>query len=69
MSENDALQVAKRIEASLANPFRLSDFEIRVDCSIGIARGVDEVGEAEDLIRHAQFAVKRAKNSGRHRGL
>ncbi|AQR75626.1 bifunctional diguanylate cyclase/phosphodiesterase [Sphingomonas sp. LM7] len=61
----DALHVAKRIQAALATPFRLSDFEIRVDCSIGIALGSDNRGEPEDLIRHAQFAVKRAKTSGR----
>jgi diguanylate cyclase (GGDEF)-like protein len=61
----DALHVARRIEAALSTPFRLSDFEIRVDCSIGIALGGDEIGEPEDLIRHAQFAVKRAKKTGR----
>ena len=61
----DALHVAKRIQAALATPFKLSDFEIRVDCSIGIALGADNKGEPEDLIRHAQFAVKRAKTSGR----
>lgn len=61
----DALHVAKRIQAALATPFRLSAFEIRVDCSIGIALGADNLGEPEDMIRHAQFAVKRAKQSGR----
>ncbi|ATY34478.1 putative bifunctional diguanylate cyclase/phosphodiesterase [Sphingomonas psychrotolerans] len=61
----DALHVAKRVQAALATPFRLSDFEIRVECSIGIALGADDLGEPEDLIRHAQFAVKRAKTSGR----
>ena len=62
---NDALHVAKRVHAALANPFRLSDFEIRVDCAIGIAMGADNDGDPEDLIRNAQFAVKRAKKSGR----
>jgi diguanylate cyclase (GGDEF)-like protein len=60
----DALQVASRIEHALATPFRLSDFEIRVECAIGIALGEASV-EPEDLIRHAQFALKRAKLSGR----
>jgi diguanylate cyclase (GGDEF)-like protein len=62
---SDALHVAKRIEAALTNPFRLSDFEIRVECSIGIAMGSDNEGDAEDLIRNAQFAVKRSKKTGR----
>ncbi|MEZ0494980.1 putative bifunctional diguanylate cyclase/phosphodiesterase [Sphingomonas sp. IW22] len=61
----EVLQLARRLEDALTTPFRLSDFEIRVDCSIGIALGADEDGEAEELIRHAQFAVKRSKKSGR----
>ena len=61
----DALHIARRIQAALSTPFRLSDFEIRVDCSIGIALGGDGIAEPEDLIRHAQFAVKRAKKTGR----
>ncbi len=60
----DADHVAQRIQGALAAPFRLSDFEIRVSCSIGVAFGTEEIDEAEDLIRHAQFAVKRAKSSG-----
>ncbi|MBX3564299.1 MAG: EAL domain-containing protein [Sphingomonas sp.] len=62
---DDALHVAKRIEAALTNPFRLSDFEIRVECSVGIAMGSDNDGDPEDLIRNAQFAVKRSKKTGR----
>lgn len=62
---SDAEHVAKRIQGALATPFRLSDFEIRVSCSIGIAFGAAEVDDAEELIRHAQFAVKRSKTSGR----
>ena len=62
---SDALHVAERIRGALSNPFRLSDFEIRIDCSIGIAVGSEEIDEAEDLIRRAQFAVKRSKSSGK----
>ena len=62
---DDAFRLARRITAALTTPFRLSDFEIRVDCSIGIAFGADRIDEAEELIRHAQFAVKKAKLSGR----
>ncbi len=60
----DADHVAKRVQGALATPFRLSAFEIRVSCSIGIAFGSDVIDEPEDLIRHAQFAVKRSKASG-----
>lgn len=61
----EVLTLARRIEDSLATPFRLSDFEIRVDCSIGIALADDEKNDAEEIVRHAQFAVKRSKKSGR----
>jgi diguanylate cyclase (GGDEF)-like protein len=62
---SDADHVAKRIQGALATPFRLSDFEIRVSCSIGIAFGSARADDAEELIRHAQFATKRSKKSGR----
>jgi diguanylate cyclase (GGDEF)-like protein len=61
----DADHLAKRIQNALSTPFRLSDFEIRVACSIGIAFGSSDVDDAEELIRHAQFAVRRSKTSGR----
>ncbi|MGN5374237.1 putative bifunctional diguanylate cyclase/phosphodiesterase [Sphingomonas hankookensis] len=60
----DALQVAGRLQQALVQPFQLSDFSIRVECSIGIALGEDADDEAEDMIRHAQFAVKRSKRTG-----
>lgn len=63
-SEAEAEQVVRRIQETLATPFRMSDFEIRVSCSIGIAFGSDTVEDSEDLIRHAHFAVKRSKTSG-----
>jgi len=62
--DEEAAQVAWRIQDALAMPFRMSEFEIRVSCSIGIALGSEAIDEAEDLIRHAQFAVKRSKTSG-----
>ncbi len=63
-SRDEAEHVAKRIRAVLSAPFRLSDYEIHVSCSIGIAFVDETVNEAEDVIRHAQFAVKRSKHSG-----
>ncbi len=57
----DVLHVARRVEAALAQPFRLSDFEIKIDCAIGCALTDD--GNAEDLIRHAQLALKTAKST------
>jgi diguanylate cyclase (GGDEF)-like protein len=63
-AREEAHHAAKRIERVLAEPFRLTDYEIGVEGSIGIAFG-DEEGDVEELIRHAQFALKRAKATGR----
>ncbi len=60
----EAHQLAERIERTLTAPFRLTDYEISVECSVGIAYGKDEPGDITELIRHAQFAVKRAKVTG-----
>ncbi|HEY0445012.1 MAG TPA: EAL domain-containing protein [Allosphingosinicella sp.] len=61
---DDAFQLADRIHAVLSTPFRLSELEIRVDCSIGCALLTGSVELAEEVLRNAQFALKRAKQSG-----
>ena len=61
----DVLHVARRIEAVMAQPFRLSDFEMKVDCAIGCALASDAEGDGEQLMRHAQIALKTAKVSAR----
>ncbi|MFZ3484465.1 putative bifunctional diguanylate cyclase/phosphodiesterase [Sphingomonas sp. 3-13AW] len=58
------IEVAERIRGALSNPFSLSDFEVRIGSSLGIAQGAASVGDHADLIRHAQFAAKRAKRTG-----
>lgn len=63
--QGEAERVASRIKGALAAPFRLSDYEIRVSCAVGIAFGTERQEDVEDVIRHAQFAMKRAKTSGR----
>ena len=61
---DEAHHAAKRIQRVLTEPFRLTDYEIGVVGSVGIAFSNAEQ-DVEELIRHAQFAVKRAKESGR----
>lgn len=61
---DDAHQLADRVKSVLATPFRLSELEIRVDCSIGCALVSEGVELAEEVLRNAQFALKRAKQSG-----
>ncbi|HEY0626621.1 MAG TPA: EAL domain-containing protein [Allosphingosinicella sp.] len=60
----DAVAFADRITGVLGTPFRLSDMEIRVDCAIGCAVAQDKKDSAEELLRNAQFALKRAKLFG-----
>ena len=60
----DALATAERIGQVMAAPFKLSDLEIRVECAIGVAL-MQASQEAEELFRHAQFAVKQAKQAGK----
>ena len=50
---------------ALRAPFRLTDYEVNVEASVGIAFNEGPDGDAEELIRHAQFAVKHAKAAGR----
>ena len=59
----DALHVARRIEAVMAQTYRLSDFEMKVDCAIGCALASEAEGDAERLMRHAQIALKTAKTT------
>jgi diguanylate cyclase (GGDEF)-like protein len=60
----DALQAAERIRAALAQPFRLSELEIRVDVAIGCALLSGSEAMSEEVLRNAQFALKRAKSTG-----
>ena len=63
--EKEATAAARRIRDALSAPFRLSDYEIGIDCAIGcaISNGIGEAGEG--LVRRAQLALKRAKATGR----
>ena len=64
-SVDEAHGLAVRIERALRTPFRLTDYEVNVEGSVGIAFNEGPEDEAEELIRHAQFAVKHAKAAGR----
>lgn len=60
----DALRASERIRGVLTLPFRLTDVEIRVDCAIGCASLSPHGGNADEVLRNAQFALKRAKMLG-----
>ena len=61
----DALHVAQRVGEILAAPCRLSELEICVEASVGCAVFTSDSDDVEELVRHAQFALKRAKVTGR----
>ena len=61
---DDVAAAAARLQSALSSPIRLSDLEIRVDCSIGGAVWDKRVHMSGDLLRNAQVALKRAKYSG-----
>ncbi len=64
-SAQEVRALAERIERVFTSPFKLTDYEIGIECSIGMSFGAQlEQEDAEELIRHAQFAAKRAKGSG-----
>ena len=60
----DVTNAAARLQAALSTPIRLSELEIRIDCSIGGALWEQRVHASGDLLRNAQVALKRAKSSG-----
>ena len=61
---DDVTAAAARLQLALSSPIRLSELEIRVDCSIGGAVWDKRVHTSGDLFRNAQVALKRAKASG-----
>jgi diguanylate cyclase (GGDEF)-like protein len=62
---DDVINAAMRLQAALSTPIRLSELEIRIDCSIGGAVWDQRIHGSGDLLRNGQVALKRAKQSGR----
>jgi diguanylate cyclase (GGDEF)-like protein len=61
----EAMTAARRVRSVLATPFRLSKFEIGLECAIGCALSDGDTEGGEELVRYAQLSLKRAKRSGR----
>ena len=60
-----AEMVARRVLQEVAQPFRLDDFNLSISCSIGIAMYPGDGQTLDELIRQADTAMYRAKDSGR----
>jgi diguanylate cyclase (GGDEF)-like protein/PAS domain S-box-containing protein len=63
---DDAALVAQRMLAELAEPYHLAGSEAFATASIGIACFPGDGEHAEDLLRHADMAMYRAKESTRN---
>jgi diguanylate cyclase (GGDEF)-like protein len=59
-----AVRIAERLIDVLEGPFDLEGRELFVRASVGIALGTSRTKSAEDLIRHADAAMYRAKDEG-----
>ncbi|MDQ3549566.1 MAG: EAL domain-containing protein [Chloroflexota bacterium] len=63
----DAVEVAGRIAAAFAEPFRLAGREIAITTSTGIVLSQGTLDTPDDLLRHADVAMYRAKQLGKNR--
>jgi diguanylate cyclase (GGDEF)-like protein/PAS domain S-box-containing protein len=66
-SVGDGVQIAERIAEVLQPPFALEEQGVFITASIGIALNDFIQERAEDLLRHADLAMYRAKQSGKAR--
>ncbi|MBD2308180.1 EAL domain-containing protein [Chroococcidiopsis sp. FACHB-1243] len=63
-NEQEALQIAERIQQRIALPFYLGEHEVFASASIGIALSRLDYEDPEDLLRDADTAMHRAKTLG-----
>jgi predicted signal transduction protein with EAL and GGDEF domain len=63
---DDAGRIAQKIRQSLAQPFLLDAHELFVTASIGISLYPEDGNDAETLIKNADTAMYRAKDTGRN---
>jgi diguanylate cyclase (GGDEF)-like protein/PAS domain S-box-containing protein len=64
--EKDAVTIAQRILDILHPPFDLAGHQVTIGCSIGIALYPEDGEDTETLMKKADTALYRAKDSGRN---
>ena len=62
---SEASDVARRLLSAIRAPYAIEGQEIEIGASIGVAVGWPGRTRSEDLLRHADLALYRAKDSGR----
>lgn len=65
-SKEAAIKVARSIQVTLSEPFKLHTKKLPIKTSIGIAVYPEDGREAEDLVRNADAALYQAKEGGRN---
>ena len=63
---DEIVVIAKRIIATIAQPYRLGEFELELSASVGIAVFPSDGRTGEELLKKADDAMYRAKNSGKN---
>jgi diguanylate cyclase (GGDEF)-like protein len=63
---DDVTAIMERILAEVAQPWVIKQGEFHVTCSIGVALYPDDGNDAQTLLKHADSAMYRAKDSGRN---
>lgn len=58
-------QTAERLMGALSEPVAVRDIQLQSSISVGLAVYPDDGEELDDLLRHADFALYRAKRAGR----
>jgi len=61
----DVREMARRIRGCFDHPFRIGELKVSVDCALGCAIQPAVETDVADQIRHAQIALKRAKQTDR----
>lgn len=61
----DMREIARRIRGAFDHPFRIGDLKVSIDCAVGCAIQPGADIAVADLLRHAQIALKRAKQTDR----
>ncbi|MDJ0680221.1 MAG: EAL domain-containing protein [Xenococcaceae cyanobacterium MO_167.B52] len=62
---NETTSIAERIQNLISQPFQLGEQTIVSSASIGIVLGTSNYASSEDILRDADVAMYRAKESGR----
>jgi diguanylate cyclase (GGDEF)-like protein/PAS domain S-box-containing protein len=63
----DVVHIAERLQSRISEPFKIDNYEVFTSASIGIIVSGGESRPAEDLLRDADAAMYRAKESGKAR--